>query len=235
MSCSTSCTPGAPAAISTLISPAAFPAGANTPTAFVDPGDGRPRRLIATQEGEILVWDGITGTILPTPFLDLRDDVGGPVLAGGERGLLALAVEPDYATTGRLYVYYTRSDGDLVIARYQRSAANPDVGNLASASVILTINHSSASNHNGGWLAFGPDGFLYLSVGDGGNGCDDNQGTNGDGQRATPCSASSCASTSAVSTRLPAPRTIAASEPATTWSPRPTRSSARSRRATRST
>lgn len=188
VSCATACSP-APAAISTLVAPADFPAGASTPIAFIDPGDGRGRFLIATQEGAILVWDGATDSILPTMFLDLRDETGGPVLAGGERGLLALAVEPDYQQTGRLYVFYTRKDtgpgtiGDLVVERYQRSAGNPDVGDPGSATTIIVVEHSSAGNHNGGQLAFGPDGFLYWSTGDGGGGCDGNQGTNGDGQR----------------------------------------------------
>ncbi|MCB1559979.1 MAG: PQQ-dependent sugar dehydrogenase [Xanthomonadales bacterium] len=159
-----------------------------TPIAFVDPDDGSSRRLIATQQGAILVWDGASSQILPTPFLDLRDDVGGPVLAQNERGLLALVVAPDYASSGRLYVMYTRADlgpgtlGDVVIARYQRSAGNPALGSVASAENILVIEHSSASNHNGGWLAFGPDGFLYIATGDGGGGCDSGAGANGDGQ-----------------------------------------------------
>lgn len=187
-SCATSCSPAAPVEISTLIGPGDFPAGADTPIAFVDPGDGRGRWLIATQEGAILVWDGASGDILPTMFLDLRDDTGGPVLAGGERGLLSLAVDPDYQQTGHLYVFYTAAasgpgdQGDVVIERYTRSAADPDVGNPASASTVMVIDHP-ASNHNGGTLAFGPDGFLYISTGDGGGGCDGNQGTNGDGQR----------------------------------------------------
>ena len=181
-SCAASCSPGLPVEISTLIPPGEFPAFADTPIAFVDPGDGRGRRLIATQEGTILVWDGSTQSILATPFLDLRDDVGGPVQAGGERGLLAMVAEPSYDQSGRIYVFYTRSDGDIVIERYQRSAADPDVGDLASATTLLIIDHP-AGNHNGGWLAFGPDGFLYISTGDGGGGCDSNAGINGDGQR----------------------------------------------------
>lgn len=186
-SCSTSCSPDLPVEISTLVPSSEFPPEASTPIAFADPNDGRGRRLIATQQGTILVWDGATQTILPDFFLDLRDDVGGPVLAGGERGLLALALEPDYAQTGRLYVFYTRADagpgttGDIVIERYQRSAANPDVGDLASATTILVIDHP-AGNHNGGWLAFGPDDFLYISTGDGGGSCDSGAGANGDGQ-----------------------------------------------------
>ena len=177
-----------PVEISTLIPAVDFPPEASTPIAFVDPNDGRSRRLIATQQGAILVWDGPTGSILPTFFIDLRDDVGGPVLAGGERGLLALAVEPDYAETGRFYVFYTRASegadttGDIVIERYERSATDPDVADPASATRILVIDHP-AGNHNGGWLAFGPDGFLYISTGDGGGACDSNAGVNGDGQR----------------------------------------------------
>lgn len=186
--CSGTCTPGLPVGISTIVSPGDFPAGASTPIAFVDPDDGRNRRLIATQQGAILMWDTVAREILPTFFLDLRDDVGGPVLAGGERGLLALALDPDYATTGELYVFYTAASsgpgttGDIVIERYSRSAGDPDVGDVGSAETILVIEHSSAGNHNGGWLAFGPDGFLYISTGDGGGSCDGNQGANGDGQ-----------------------------------------------------
>jgi glucose/arabinose dehydrogenase len=190
VSCGMACSPGMPVEISTLVPASEFPAGATTPISFVDPGDGRGRWLIATQEGVILMWDGATQSILPTFFLDLRDDVGGPVLAGGERGLLALAVDPDYATTGRFYVFYTAASsgpgttGDVVIERYQRSAADPDVAEPTSADTILVIEHSAASNHNGGWLAFGPnDGFLYISTGDGGGGCDSNAGANGDGQQ----------------------------------------------------
>jgi glucose/arabinose dehydrogenase len=189
VSCATPCSPTPPVAISTLVAPADFPAGATTPIAFVDPDDGRDRRLIATQQGAILVWDDGDGAMLPAFFLDLRDDVGGPVIDGGERGLLAMAVAPDYVTSGFAYVFYTRRDlgpgtlGDIVIARYQRSAGNPDLADPGSATTILVIEHSSAGNHNGGWLAFGPDGFLYISVGDGGGGCDGGLGTNGDGQR----------------------------------------------------
>jgi glucose/arabinose dehydrogenase len=180
--CSGSCSP-APAGIATLVPSTAFPStDYDTPVAFVDPGDELHHRFIATQEGVILVWDGVSQTISPTPFLDLRADVAHPVLFGGERGLLSMAVEPDYPTTGRFYVYYTDSGGDIVISRYQRSAGNPDVAD-ATPAVVLIVEHSSAGNHNGGSIAFGPDGFLYITTGDGGGGCDGNLGTGGDGQR----------------------------------------------------
>ena len=181
-SCSLSCTPPAPATISTLIAAGQFPAGMNTPIAFVDPNDGSSRRLVATQQGAILVWDGAQRSMLAAPFLDLRDDVGGPVLSSVEQGLLALAVDPDYSSTGRLYVLYTRSDGYVVVARYERNVSNPALGNPASAAPLLVIEHGDAVNHNGGWLAFGPDGFLYISTGDGGGGCDNGAGASGDGQ-----------------------------------------------------
>ena len=131
VSCSTVCTPGAPVGISPLIPTSAFeafriangwPAGP-TPIAFADPGDNRSRRLVAAKQGAILVWDGATSALLNTPFLDLRDspEGSGPVYDGNnERGLLAMAADPDYLANGRLYVLYTRGDGDVVIARYTR-------------------------------------------------------------------------------------------------------------------
>jgi len=152
----------------------------HTAITFVDPGDGSRRRLVATQQGKIWVWDGSTGALLPIPFLDLTSKV----LYSGERGLLSVAVDPDYAVTGHLYVYYTGEgsapgdDGDVVVERYTRDPSDPNVAQPGSAQRVLVVPHSSATNHNGGTLAFGPDGMLYVSIGDGGGGCD-GQGPNG--------------------------------------------------------
>ncbi|HPK65459.1 MAG TPA: PQQ-dependent sugar dehydrogenase [Thermoanaerobaculia bacterium] len=155
----------------------------DSPIAFVDPDDGTAHRLIVMHNGRVLSWG--PGGIAATPFLDLSTATGeGKVLASGassERGLLALAIDPNYPSNGHFYVYYTATNwdgagpiaaGDVVIERYTRSPANPLVADPASARVILYIPHSSSSNHNGGWLAFGPDGHLWISTGDGGGGCD---------------------------------------------------------------
>jgi glucose/arabinose dehydrogenase len=92
--------------------------------------------------------------------------VAGTISTDGERGLLGLAAAPDYTTSGNFYLYVTSPVGDIEIRRYTR--LNADQGNPNSGDVILTIPHRQFSNHNGGWLGFGPDNLLYLATGDGG-------------------------------------------------------------------
>jgi hypothetical protein len=104
--------------------------------------------------------------ILSPPFLDISSLVS----SGGERGLLGVAFHPDYAHNGLFYVNYTNIAGDTVVARYSVSA-DPDLADPGSASILLTISQPF-SNHNGGQLQFGPDGYLYIGVGDGGSGGD---------------------------------------------------------------
>jgi len=129
-------------------------------------GDGSGRLFITLQAGKIVIFNG--AGILPAPFLDITDRV----LMEGERGLLGLAFHPSYATNGLFYVFYTSKPvGDIVIARYTVSA-DPNVANHDPETVLLTVPHSQFSNHNGGQLQFGPDGYLYASVGDGGGGGD---------------------------------------------------------------
>jgi glucose/arabinose dehydrogenase len=133
------------------------------PTVVTNAGD--TRLFIAEQAGRIKVFKN--GGLLGTPFLD----VSGLVRCCGEEGLLGLAFEPDYANTGRFYIYYTNNDGDQVIARYNVSN-NPDIADSGSAQILMTIPHPDHGNHNGGWLGFGPDDNLYAGVGDGGGGGD---------------------------------------------------------------
>ena len=134
---------------------------------FVAQAPGAATTLwVVEQAGRIvLVRDGAA---LPTPFLDIR----GQVQAGGERGLLGLAFHPDYASNGRFFVYYTPVDVHAnVIAEYHVSA-DPDVAD-GSEVARLVEQPDPESNHDGGGLAFGPDGYLYAGLGDGGGGGDD--------------------------------------------------------------
>jgi glucose/arabinose dehydrogenase len=139
--------------------------GLSSPVFVGHAGDGSNRLFIVEQGGAIRVVQpgGSTATV----FLDINSRV----LSGGERGLLGLAFHPQYGANGRFFVFYTRNgDGALVIAEY-RVSSNPNVADNAET-VLLTIPHPSFSNHNGGMIAFGFDGFLYIGTGDGGSGND---------------------------------------------------------------
>ena len=135
-----------------------------------------PRRLfVVEQDGFIrIVKDGAT---LPTPFLNIDSKVA----SGGERGLLGLAFHPDYESNGRFFVNYTNNGGHTVIARYEVSVGDPDVADVGSEEILLTITQPF-SNHNGGMVAFGPDGYLYVGMGDGGSGGDPNENAQDDGE-----------------------------------------------------
>ncbi|HET7711191.1 MAG TPA: PQQ-dependent sugar dehydrogenase [Thermoanaerobaculia bacterium] len=142
--------------------------GLDLPVAITHAGDSR--LFITLQRGRIVIWDGTR--ILPDPFLDIRSRVFcGNSGSCGERGLLSVAFHPRYAENGRFFVYYTDLQGDIVIARYNVSA-DRDRADPSSAAIILEIPHQQFSNHNGGQLQFGPDGFLYPGTGDGGSGGD---------------------------------------------------------------
>jgi glucose/arabinose dehydrogenase len=137
--------------------------GLAQPVALTHAGDSR--LFITLQNGRIVIYDGTR--VLPTPFLDIRPLVN----FGGERGLLSVAFHPQYKSNGFFYVDYTRGDGDLTIARYHVSS-DPNRADPASATILLTLDHSEFANHNGGQLQFGPDGYLYAGTGDGGSGGD---------------------------------------------------------------
>jgi glucose/arabinose dehydrogenase len=138
--------------------------GFDQPVQVVDAGDGSGRLFIVEQSGRVrIVQDG---KVLPEPFLDLSDFVS----CCGERGLLSVAFHPDFANNGDLFVDYTDTNGDTVVARYQVSATDANRADPASAEVILSVDQPAA-NHNGGLLLFGPkDGYLYIGFGDGGGG-----------------------------------------------------------------
>jgi glucose/arabinose dehydrogenase len=142
--------------------------GLDKPLAFAHAGDP-DRAYIVQQRGRILVLDLTTDTVLPTPFLDLSGRVSQ---AGNERGLLGLAFHPDYQNNGLFFVDYTDiNTGATVIAQFGVSG-DPDVADPASFLQLLTF-AQPFSNHNGGWIGFGPnDGLLYISAGDGGSGND---------------------------------------------------------------
>jgi glucose/arabinose dehydrogenase len=139
-------------------------------------GDGSGRLFVAQQTGQIRIWNG--AQILATPFLDISALSSSCSGGCGERGLLGLAFHPSFETNGLFYVYYTRqSDGALQVARYHASPGANVADN--SGTVLLTILHPNNANHNGGQLAFGPDGYLYIGTGDGGGGGDpDENGQN---------------------------------------------------------
>src|SRR5918995_2974770 len=126
------------------------------------PGD-RSRVMVVEQEGRIRVIRD--GKVLDAPFLDIR----GLVTGGGEQGLLSLAFAPDYAESGRFYVYYTDRSEDQRVVEYR--ATSPDRADAGSARLLLRMADDEV-NHNGGQLAFGPDGLLYVGTGDGGGGGD---------------------------------------------------------------
>ena len=126
------------------------------------PGDSE-RLFVVEQAGRIRILNLASNTVNATAFLDI-DPL---VLSGGERGLLGLAFSPDYASNGQFFVNYTNNSGNTVIARYTVSA-NPAVADPASALILKTWTQPY-SNHNGGWIGFGPDGMLYTGTGDGGS------------------------------------------------------------------
>jgi glucose/arabinose dehydrogenase len=145
--------------------------GLTRPVGITSAGDGSGRLFIVLQGGQILVYDGVQ--LLPTPFLDISSLVS----CCGEQGLLGLAFHPRYAKNRFFYLNYTNTAGDTVVARYRASAA-PNVAKPKSARILLTI-PQPFSNHNGGQLQFGPDGYLYIGTGDGGSGGDpQNNGQN---------------------------------------------------------
>jgi glucose/arabinose dehydrogenase len=151
------------APLAQAVSSARVAGGLVNPIDIAHAGDGTGRLFVAEQRGTVRIVVG--GQVAPTPFLD----IGANVVAGGEQGLLGMAFHPRYRTDGRVFVDYTRkADGATVISSFRVSAANANVADPASEQVLLVI-AQPFPNHNGGALRFGPDGLLYIGMGDGGS------------------------------------------------------------------
>jgi glucose/arabinose dehydrogenase len=135
--------------------------GLSAPMQFVHAGDGSKRIFIPQKLGTIRVYDSAFN------FLSVFGTVSN-LSTSGERGLLSMVFHPNYASNGFFYVYYTNTSGNLELARYHVNSSTPNTFDAASKVIVLTIPHPTNSNHNGGELHFGTDGYLYLSTGDGG-------------------------------------------------------------------
>ena len=160
-------TPGAPmsAAEPPAVALQKLPGAFSQPVYLTAPRGDTSRLFVVEKTGAIrIIRDG---AVLPKPFLD----ISGQVSRGGEQGLLSMAFDPRYAANRRFYVNYTNAAGDTRVVRYRASATDPDTAVRSSARVLLRVDQPY-DNHNGGQLQFGPDGLLYVGMGDGGGGGD---------------------------------------------------------------
>lgn len=132
--------------------------------------EGSGRVFVVQRGGRIRLVTPSSGAIAAADFLD----VSALVSTSGERGLLGFATAPDFAATGTFYIYMTNSTGTNEVRRYTTIAGNRDRADSASGDVILSVPHPGFSNHNGGWIGFGPDNLLYVASGDGGGAGDPN-------------------------------------------------------------
>ncbi|MEK9502650.1 PQQ-dependent sugar dehydrogenase [Gemmatimonadota bacterium DH-20] len=132
---------------------------------FLTSPPGDDRSFIVDQGGQLRIVEG--GELQPTPWLD----ISGGIASGGERGLLGLAFDPAFASNGRFFLNFTNPEGDTRVVRYTAADPAASTAAIVAADTILRVPQYD-SNHNGGMLAIGPDGYLYVAVGDGGGGGD---------------------------------------------------------------
>lgn len=144
-----------------------FASGLSVPVDITHPGD---KRIFIVEKGGRIQIVAMDGSVQNTPFLDISGRVNS---VSNERGLLGLAFHPDYVTNGYFFVNYTNNSGDTRVSRFSRDPADPDRADPNSEKIILTVDQPQA-NHNGGDLCFGPDGYLYIGLGDGGGAGDPN-------------------------------------------------------------
>ncbi len=135
--------------------------GLSSPVLMIDPDDGTGRMFIVQQSGQVLIRQD--DAVLEQPFLD----ISGQISTDSEQGLLSIALHPDFANNGQFFIYFTDADGNTQIERWTVSSDDPNIADPATAETILTV-EQPAPNHNGGLLLFGPDGYLYVGLGDGG-------------------------------------------------------------------
>jgi Ca2+-binding RTX toxin-like protein len=133
------------------------------PLFMIEVPDGSGRMYVVEKSGTVRILDPNSGTLDPTPFLS----VAGQISPSGEQGLLGMALAPNFATSGIFYIYMTNTNGDNEVRRYSTLRGNLNQADAATADRILLIPHPGATNHNAGWIAFGPDNFLYVASGDG--------------------------------------------------------------------
>ena len=141
-----------------------FQNGFNNPVDIQNAGD---ERLFVVEQAGIIKILNPDATVNPTPFLNITSLIS----SGGERGLLGLAFHPDYVNNGYFFVYYTNTTGDTQVARYTVDAIDSNLADPTTAVLIIDVDQPY-SNHNGGCIQFGADGFLYIGLGDGGSGGD---------------------------------------------------------------
>ncbi len=143
--------------------------GFQRPLFITHAGDGSGRLFVVEQGGKIWILSA-DGVRLPTPFLDIGGQLSSDVHSGGytERGLLGLAFHPNFAENGQFFINYTNVSGATIVSRYQVSMDDPNLADPNSEEILMVIQQPFA-NHNGGHMAFGPDGYLYIAVGDGGS------------------------------------------------------------------
>ncbi len=152
------------------ITPNRVASGLARPTHITHAGDGSGQVFIVEQAGQIRILEG--GELSPVPLLNIQDRVHSPATGGGgEQGLLSLAFPPGYGEKAYFYVYYTIQDGANIIARFHLDGET-GIADPNSEEQILVLPSTPYTNHNGGQMTFGPDGYLYIGVGDGGGGGD---------------------------------------------------------------
>lgn len=161
-------TPQDTAPASTMLKLQTVASNLNSPVFLASPPGDMIRLFVLEQGGTIKVLDRATGSVLST-FLTLSG-----ISSGGEQGLLGLAFDPNYNSNGRFYIHYTDANGAITIARFLVSSTNANIADPTSQTILVSVPHPSFTNHNGGMLAFGPDGCLYAAVGDGGGSGDPN-------------------------------------------------------------